>query len=80
MPVMDGFEFLEHLYQNEKWRSIPVVVLTGVELTPEEHARLNNYVKTIFSKQAYSEEELVLHIHQLIAEPSTLHDEHKTKF
>jgi len=79
MPVMDGFEFLNHLQENEKWRSIPVVVLTARELSPEEHARLNNYdVESIFSKESYNQEQLFLQIHQLIAKSSIPHDEDQT--
>jgi signal transduction histidine kinase len=70
MPVMDGFEFLSRLHENEKWRSIPVIVLTAQELSVEEHARLNQYVETILDKKAYSQDKLVLHIHQLIAKSS----------
>ena len=29
MPEMDGFELLEHLKQNDKWQSIPVIMLTA---------------------------------------------------
>ena len=75
MPVMDGFEFLTHFHEEERWHSIPVVVLTAKELTVEEHARLNNYVETVFSKKAYNREEFALHIHQLIAVSSARHDE-----
>ena len=67
MPVMDGFEFISHLQDNEKWLSIPVVVLTALKLTPEEHACLNQSVETIFDKDSYSREKLTQRIHQLIA-------------
>ena len=67
MPVMDGFEFISHLQDNEKWHSIPVVVLTALKLTPEEHACLNQSVETIFNKDSYNRGELTQRIHQLIA-------------
>lgn len=68
MPVMDGFEFLTRLQKKEKWRSIPVIVLTSKELNAEEEARLNKSVETILNKNAYNQEKLVLQIHKLIAE------------
>jgi CheY-like chemotaxis protein len=71
MPEMDGFEFLAHLHESEKWHSVPVVVLTAKTLTPEEYARLSNRVETIFNKESYAQNELVLHIHQLIASAAT---------
>ncbi|MDY6993630.1 MAG: response regulator [Pseudomonadota bacterium] len=60
MPEMDGFEFLVHLRQNEKWREIPVVVLTATNLSLEDQARLHGYVETIFQKETYSRDELLL--------------------
>jgi PAS domain S-box-containing protein len=68
MPVMDGFEFLVHLRENEKWQSIPVVVLTSSHLNPQEQACLQGgNVETIFQKESYDRDELLLHIHELIA-------------
>jgi CheY-like chemotaxis protein/nitrogen-specific signal transduction histidine kinase len=67
MPEMNGFEFITHLRANEKWCEIPVVVLTASTLTAEEHAQLNPHVETIFQKESYNADELVLHLHQLIS-------------
>jgi len=68
MPVMDGFEFLTYLRKNEKWCSIPVVVLTSTHLGAKEQANLQgNQVKTIFHKESYKREELLWQIHKLIA-------------
>jgi signal transduction histidine kinase/DNA-binding response OmpR family regulator len=67
MPVMDGFEFLEHLQNNDKWRSIPVVVLTSRRISAEEHACLNQHVETIFQKEDFKQEDLILQIHQLVS-------------
>lgn len=66
MPTMDGFEFLAHLREREHGRTIPVVVLTASDLTPDEQARLNNHVESIFRKESYDSDELIMKIHQLI--------------
>ncbi|MCK5876647.1 MAG: response regulator [Candidatus Marithrix sp.] len=66
MPVMDGFEFLDKLRQNEIWNAIPVVVLTAKALTANEYSNLNGLVENIFRKEACSNEELVTSIHNLI--------------
>jgi signal transduction histidine kinase/DNA-binding response OmpR family regulator len=71
MPVMDGFEFLESLKNNEQWRSIPVIVVTSRELSAEEHARLNQHVETIFQKEDFQQEEFLLRIHQLVNNATT---------
>ncbi len=36
MPIMNGFDFLRELRQNEEWRNIPVVILTAKDLTVED--------------------------------------------
>ncbi len=68
MPVMNGYEFLIHLRKNEKWQSIPVVVLTSSHLTSEQQARLqSSNVEMIFQKDSYNRKELLSHVHELIA-------------
>ena len=67
MPEMDGFEFLAQVRQHREWRSIPVVVMTAKELTAEDHLRLNGYVERILQKGAYSREELLAEIRDLVA-------------
>jgi PAS domain S-box-containing protein len=67
MPEMDGFAFLEALRQQDAWRSIPVVVVTAKDLTPEDRQRLNGYVEQILQKGAYSREELLHEIYHLVA-------------
>ncbi|HEC84706.1 MAG TPA: response regulator, partial [Thioploca sp.] len=68
MPVMDGFEFLTHLQDNEKWRSTPVIVLTAKNLTAQEQAHLNQQVETIFQKDADNQDKLISSIHKQISE------------
>jgi len=75
MPVMNGFEFLARLQEHKKWCSTPVMVLTAKTRTTEEQTHLNQHVRNIFSKDAYSQDELILRIHQLIVESTTAHDE-----
>ncbi len=51
MPEMDGFEFLNALKQYPQWRSIPVVVMTAKDITPQEYLQLKGSVQTILQKQ-----------------------------
>jgi signal transduction histidine kinase/CheY-like chemotaxis protein/HAMP domain-containing protein len=43
MPGMDGFEVAQKLRNDSRWRNIPVVVLSGKELTDEEWKQLTMF-------------------------------------
>ncbi len=73
MPEMDGFEFVTRLRQNEKWRSIPVVVLTATKLSAEDQAHLHSYVDSILHKASNQKEELLRQIHQQVAAAMPIH-------
>ena len=66
MPEMDGFEFLTELRKNNLHDKIPVVIVTGADLTEEEHHNLNGGVEKILSKSAYSRDELFEEVQNLV--------------
>jgi CheY-like chemotaxis protein len=68
MPEMDGFEVVAALQANPAWRDIPVVVVTALDLTAEDHRRLNGGVEQILSKSAYAPAELITRVGALLAE------------
>ncbi|MBD2461409.1 response regulator [Oscillatoria sp. FACHB-1407] len=65
MPEMDGFGFIAELQKHEKWRSLPVVILTAKDLTFDDRLRLNTHVEQILQKGAYSLEEVLIEIRKL---------------
>ena len=67
MPEMDGFLFLEEVRKRQEWRSIPIVVVTAKELTPEDSLRLTGSVEKILQKGDYSREELLRTVRDLVA-------------
>jgi CheY-like chemotaxis protein len=66
MPEMNGFEFIIQLRQNKSYSSIPVVVLTAKDISVEDRIWLNNRVDTVFQKGAYSRDELLVELRQLL--------------
>ena len=62
MPEMDGFAVLEAMREEEAWRNIPVVVLTGQALTEEDMLRLNRGAVSVLSKGMYSADETLQHL------------------
>jgi CheY-like chemotaxis protein len=59
MPEMDGFEFADEVRRRPEWRTIPIIVLTALNLTDEQRQRLNGYVETILQKESDSREALL---------------------
>jgi CheY-like chemotaxis protein len=68
MPVMDGFEFLLEMRANPDWQDVPVIVLTGKDLTGEDRRALSGRVERIVEKGARSNEEAASLVHGLIQE------------
>lgn len=66
MPVMDGFEFLEHFHENPQWHSIPVIVMTSANLSTADQAYLQNHSATVVKKDAYHADELLQRIGYLL--------------
>jgi PAS domain S-box-containing protein len=52
MPVMDGFEFLEKLRTHEKWKTLPVVVVTAMDLTAHDLDVLQTLTRKVIAKGA----------------------------
>ncbi|OUD16253.1 response regulator [Thioflexithrix psekupsensis] len=73
MPVMDGFEFLQHLRQHPQWQDIPVIVLTSTKLSAKDHEELNGYVESIVKKENYCSHDLLDRIRVLVSEAAQRH-------
>jgi CheY-like chemotaxis protein len=67
MPEMDGFEFVAEFRRHEAWRAIPIVVVTAKDLSAADRERLNGYVHKILQKGAYSREQLLAEVRELVA-------------
>jgi len=68
MPEMDGFEFLVELRNNQPRKTIPVIVVTGADLSEADHRNLNGGVEKILKKSAYSREELFEEVRAVVAQ------------
>jgi CheY-like chemotaxis protein len=52
LPEMDGFEFAAALRRDDRWRDVPIVVLTARDLTADDRRRLNGRVERVLQKGA----------------------------
>ncbi len=59
MPDMDGFKLLESMRANEKFREIPVIVVSGGDLTPDQQKQLSDFGQRLISKSSLSEKDLI---------------------
>ena len=71
MPEMDGFELVAALQADTRWRDIPVVVVTALDLTAEDRQRLNGGVEQILSKHAFPPAELMARLGALLGKAKT---------
>ncbi len=68
MPEMDGFEFLDELRRRPQWRTIPVIVLTAKDLTPDDRRRLDGQIERIYQKGSFDRQTLLDEISQLASQ------------
>ena len=67
MPEMDGFEVVERLRQDERWKSIPIVVVTAKDLTNDDRQRLSGYVEQVIQKGVYTQQQVLEEVRNRVA-------------
>ena len=67
MPEMDGFQLITALQERPAWRGIPVIVITALDLTAADRARLNSGVEGILLKNSFEPAQLVEIVRRLVA-------------
>jgi CheY-like chemotaxis protein len=66
MPVMDGFDTLQHLREDPRTAAVPVVVLTAKDLTDADRDRLGGKVQALFQKQRVPLDHLVSEVRSIV--------------
>jgi CheY-like chemotaxis protein len=66
MQEMDPFDFIERLREGAKWREIPLILLTPLDLDNEDRARLNGSVERVIQRAAMTPEGLLEEIRHRI--------------
>ena len=67
MPGMEGSELLDERRQTPTMREVPVVVVTGADLSEEDRRRLAVGVERVVLKAAYSRDELLAELRDLVS-------------
>jgi CheY-like chemotaxis protein len=66
MPEMDGFTILEKMREDPKLRGIPVVVVSGGDLSAEQHEQLKQFGQRLLTKGTLTESDLLNTLEQAL--------------
>ncbi len=50
MPGMDGFEVVSRLHNDDRYKNIPVVILSGKDVNQDEMNQLKEYISEFIQK------------------------------
>jgi signal transduction histidine kinase/DNA-binding response OmpR family regulator len=70
MPEMDGFAVLDEIGRRPEWQHIPVVILTGKDLSPTERECLQGRVHDVIAKGSVTANDLVAVVRRILRERS----------
>lgn len=68
MPEMDGFEVVQRVKANPRWRDIPIIVVTAKDLTDDDCTFLCQSVDRIMQKAGLARETLMKEVQILLRE------------
>ena len=70
MPEMDGFEFLSEIRRSDRWRDIPVIIVTAKVLNDEDRRRLEGNVEGILHKEDQPMDALLAELSRMLRDRS----------
>ncbi|MCL4271921.1 MAG: response regulator, partial [Anaerolineales bacterium] len=59
MPDMNGFQLLEKLQSDRRLREIPVIVISGMDVSSEQKKQLEEFGQRLLTKGTFNEKELL---------------------
>jgi CheY-like chemotaxis protein len=67
MPEMNGFELIEKLRSDSRFSELPIVVVSGMDLTIEQHNQLKEFGLRLIAKGSLNKSELIESVGKAIA-------------
>lgn len=66
MPGMDGFEVIRHVRRETTLKDLPILVMTGKTLAPEEMALLSRETQALFHKNGSWQQQLIVEVGRVV--------------
>lgn len=66
MPGLDGFQLLEKFRTDPDLSQIPVIILTGADLTPDQHRQLAEFGQNMLNKSVLREKDFLNRLEQAL--------------
>ncbi len=68
MPGIDGFAVVEQLRSQERWHNLPIVILSGADITIDQRRNLNRNIQDFIDKGHFSKELISSTIKKIISQ------------
>ena len=59
MPGKDGFDVMDEIHSQKEYAHLPVIILTGADLSPDQYNRLTQSGQQLLLKGLLGEKELL---------------------
>ena len=66
MPIMNGFQFIDHVQTKAAWRQLPIFVFTSMDITQDIRERLAGRTAGIFQKGDHSRDDIIQHVQDAV--------------
>lgn len=66
MPDMNGFQIIERLQADKRLRDIPVIIISGMDVSSEQKKQLEEFGQRLLTKGAFNEKELLTSIQRAL--------------
>ena len=67
MPGIDGFAVVQRIRSQERWQNLPIVILSGADITNEQRQNLDKLIEDFIDKGQFSKELITSTIKKIIS-------------
>jgi CheY-like chemotaxis protein len=70
MPGIDGFGVVQRLRNIPRWQDLPIVILSGADVSPDERSGLTKHIQDFIEKGQFSKELITNTVKRIISQPT----------